>query len=73
MKPAKALNVFLVSDPNLPNGEYEGRWGGYVVDVEIAGRHYRMETDVGIRTMNCPCRVKVDGENITVTSLKAGD
>lgn len=55
----KVLN-FRRSDPaTLPDGEYEGTWGGYVVKVIFNGIEYRGDTNVGIRTPCAPCIVTV--------------
>lgn len=50
----------------LPNGEYAGIWGGYVVEACIDGISYRFQAENGVRGMNCPCVVTVQDGEVTV-------
>ena len=50
----------------LPSGRYEGKWGGYEIDVDIEGIEYRMRTEIGIRTFGAPCIVIVENGTVSV-------
>ena len=52
-------------DP-LPDGQYDGRWGGYHVTFVVDGIEYEAQTNIGIRTPNAPCVVTVSGGKMTV-------
>jgi hypothetical protein len=54
--------------PTLPDGEYRGTWGGYVVHFTVDGQRYAADTTTGIRTHMAPCRVIVSGGKITVAT-----
>lgn len=54
---------------SLPNGTYNGTWGGYEVTVKIDGVIYRMKTEYGIRTPCASCVVVVENGVITVSVL----
>ncbi len=44
---------------DVPNGAYEGKWSGYQAEFEHDGRTHRVQTDIGVRGLNCPCIVTV--------------
>jgi len=68
----KSLETFEMADPkDLPDGEYVGTWGGYVVEFIAGGKFYRAGTVGGIRTPAATCLVKVEGDQITLdTNLR---
>lgn len=63
----KKVVVREVDPKKIPNGSYDGIWGGYVVNVTIKGVDYELATDVGIRTPRAACTVHVSDGVITVT------
>lgn len=52
-------------DP-LPDGAYEGTWGGYDVTFIVNGVTYRAKTDIGIRTPNARCTILVEAGRLSV-------
>lgn len=52
-------SLLKLEPARLPDGEYEGRWGGYVVTVVHGGFEYQGSTSNAIRTPNAPCVVTV--------------
>jgi FAD synthase len=50
----------------IPDGEYKGTWGGYVVRFKVDGKQYEAASSVGIRTQNAPCIVSVRDCLVTV-------
>lgn len=66
---SEITKIELVEQPDpasLPNGEYQGTWGGYEVDTKINGHTYRLHTERGIRTFAARCRVIIKDGQITV-------
>lgn len=53
----------------IPDGEYRGTWGGYVVRFKVDGKQYEAASSVGIRTQNAPCIVSVRDCLITVRAV----
>lgn len=65
----KIQNISLIVAPQsaaLPDGEYEGTWGGYIVIVQHEGKTYHVEVDQGIRTMAAPCTLTIRGSEAEV-------
>jgi hypothetical protein len=52
----------------LPDGIYDGIWGGYVVRFSVNGSEYEAKTGVGIRTPCAPCKVTSKDGKLTVES-----
>lgn len=42
---------------SLPDGVYDGVWGGYVVSFTVDGVEYEVQSKDGIRTPRAPCKV----------------
>lgn len=51
---------------SLPDGEFSGTWGGYVVDANIGNSVVRFDVEHGIRTIAAPCVVIITEGNVTV-------
>lgn len=65
--------AFTASDPlirvlgaDIPDGTYEGNWSGYEVRFEFDGKVCRATTIKGVRGLNVPCEITVQGGHITV-------
>lgn len=54
----------------VPNGQYDGVWGGYQVKFECNGFPYGFRTKDGIRTPAAPCVVTVCFDKVTVEVKK---
>ena len=54
----------------LPDGDYKGIWGGYVVEALIGGQLHRFTTENGVRGMNIPCVVMFQAGAVTVVTSK---
>jgi hypothetical protein len=64
---AKSAEVFQeVNLSTLPNGEFDGIWGGYEVKATIHGEKYRFRVDNGIRTPRAECIVFIQDGNVGV-------
>ena len=57
----------VASPTSLPDGIYDGVWGGYIVRFSVDGVEYEARTEIGIRTLRAPCRVSVMQGIITVS------
>ena len=57
-----------ISGSSLPDGNYEGFWSGYNVDVVINGRNIELAVNYGARGLLIPCIVKINNGSVTVTS-----
>lgn len=58
--------VFNNDTPHLPNGIYDGVWGGYEARVETLGLTFVFTTERGIRCVSCPCTLTINGYSVTV-------
>ncbi len=50
----------------MPNGSYDGVWGGYHVDFVVEGVLYTARTKIGIRTPAAKCKVVICDSHVTV-------
>lgn len=50
----------------LPDGVYDGVWGGYVVRFAIDGIDYEAQTKDGIRTPRAECKITITDGNLSV-------
>ena len=63
------MPVGTVTNP-LPDGQYKGTWGGYVVKAEINGNMCIFNTETGIRCIKSPCLVMIESGVATVAAIK---
>lgn len=67
---AKGTFVEKVEVTTIPDGKYDGLWGGYIVTViGDDGTTYRIHTDMGVRGNNIPVFVTVHDGKIVVEQL----
>lgn len=59
----------LPDEPKLPDGVYQGVWGGYHVRFAVHDVTYECQTTLGIRTPNTPCTVTIANGQITVETV----
>lgn len=64
---AKVLSCKRVTWKYPKDGTYKGLWSGHQVLIHVDGKEYEMETDDGVRCMNCECTVVVSNGTATVT------
>lgn len=59
----KSIKEKVPQITTLPDGFYNGVWGGYTIDVTHRGKVYELETEEGVRGVNVKVIVEVkDGE-----------
>lgn len=56
----------LTPQDKVPDGVYDGIWGGYVVTFSVNGINYEAKTEEGIRTPAAKCRVISTNGKLTV-------
>ena len=49
----------LYKECKLPDGEYNGLWGGYIITIQHEFNEYRLKSEVGVRGMDYPVTVFV--------------
>lgn len=58
----------LPQPATIPDGIYQGIWGGYKIEVKIKDKTYEMTTEEGVRGINVPVIITIkDGEATFVT------
>lgn len=62
--PAKIIEIY--PSAKIPEGTYDGIWGGYEVTFKVADTTYKAKTDIGIRTPAAPCYVISKKGQLTV-------
>lgn len=66
----KKVTRLISERENLPDGLYKGLWGGYKVRLTYKGDEYELETEDGVKGMNIPVAISVQGSEIHVLSQK---
>lgn len=54
----------------LPDGVYDGIWGGYCVIFDVDGVTYEGQTQDGIRTPRCKCKVTIANGKLSVDVVR---
>lgn len=54
----------------IPDGSYEGKWGGHRLIWEFEGNEVDVETKLGIRGINIPVRFKIVNGKVDETTIK---
>lgn len=44
-------------EDTIQNGSYQGVWGGYIIQANVAGKKVEIETRNGVRGFNIPVTV----------------
>ena len=52
----------------LPDGEYKGRWNGFIISLRHDNEYYELETNVGVKGM-CDVSIFVAGGEIMFNVL----
>ena len=72
MKETNCTDLMEPVTSPIPDGQYEGTWGGYHVRFKVDhGREITAKTSVGIRTPSAPCIVTIAGDKATVNVVGA--
>lgn len=66
----KSITEKVPKDASLPDGDYYGIWGGYVIEVTFKGKTYELTTEEGVRGVGFRVVVHVSGDSITFNTLQ---
>lgn len=53
----------------LPDGIYQGIWGGYEIDLKYNDKHYILVTEEGVKGINIKVVVTVNGGRVTFDTI----
>lgn len=56
----KSITEKLPQASNLPDGLYNGVWGGYVIEIRFDGKQYELATEMGVRGIGIKVVVQVE-------------
>ena len=66
----KAIREKVPQISTLPDGNYMGTWGGYVIEVKYQDRWYELETEEGVRGVGLKVVVTIKDGVATFEDLK---
>lgn len=55
----KSITEKIPQPVTLPNGLYNGVWGGYVIEVTYKGKNYELHTEEGVRGIGIKVVVEI--------------
>ena len=55
----KSIKEKVPQITTLPDGLYNGIWGGYVIEVKTGGKTYELETQEGVRGIGIKVIVEI--------------
>lgn len=59
----------IPKETTLPDGFYNGTWGGYVIDITSNGQQYELTTEEGVRGMGIKVVVQIENGVATFDTL----
>ena len=66
----KSIKEKVPQISTLPDGYYNGTWGGYVVEVTYKGKVFELETEEGVRGIGFKVIVQVENGVATFDEVK---
>lgn len=66
----KSIKERVPQEVTLPDGNYLGTWGGYVITMNYNGKTYELETEEGVRGFNIKVMVTINNGEATFHELK---
>lgn len=66
----KAIREKRPVETTLPDGFYQGVWGGYIIEVTYAGKTYELETVEGVKGFGIKVIVEIKEGIPTFTTLR---
>lgn len=55
----KSIKEKVPQVTTLPDGLYNGTWGGYVIEITYNGKNYELETEEGVKGIGIKVVVEV--------------
>ena len=59
------------TDNTLPDGFYNGTWGGYMIELQYNGKTFELETENGVRGIGIKVVVQVKNGEATFEEIKS--
>lgn len=56
----KSIKEKIPHVAKLPDGYYNGTWGGYIIEVHYKGRIFELETEEGVRGVGFKVVVQIE-------------
>lgn len=60
-----------VPQVTLPDGSYNGVWGGYVIEITSEGKHYELATEEGVRGIGIKVVVQIENGVATFDTVRS--
>lgn len=67
----KSIREKVPQVTTLPDGYYNGIWGGYCIEVSFNKKNYELETEEGVRGMGIKVIVEVQDGVATFDEVKS--
>ena len=56
----KSITEKVPQATTLPDGLYNGIWGGYVIEITSEGKHYELATEEGVKGIGIKVVVQIE-------------
>ena len=68
----KVISVLkkVPKETTLPDGLYNGTWGGYVIELKYNNDTYELVTEDGVRGINIPVIVEIREGEVTFDTVR---
>jgi hypothetical protein len=66
----KSITEKVPQVTTLPDGYYNGIWGGYVIEVNYKGKTFELETEEGVRGIGIKVVVEIKDGVATFEEMK---
>ena len=67
----KSITEKVPQVTTLPDGYYNGIWGGYIIDIECGGNKYELKTVDGVKGINIKVIVEITDGIATFEVVKS--
>jgi len=65
-----SISKLIPVESIVPNGFYYGTWSDFTVKFFHKGEQYEAKTECYINSINVPCTVTINDDELTVHSIK---
>jgi len=66
----KSIVKQVPKETTLPDGLYNGTWGGYVIELRYNKETYELATEEGVRGINIPVVVEIKNSEVTFDTVR---
>ena len=67
----KSIKEKVPQVATLPDGCYNGTWGGYVIEIQCNGKTYELETEKGVKGIGIKVVVEIENGVATFDEVKS--